>query len=259
MLENEILNKAEGKPKAMDVDVAEDSLQTREGGDALYPGRKAQLIEVAVFLFLIVPSMSTSFLIGNQSAPGFILAAILSILSDLGLVSLVFFFIWRNREPPRQIGWSGQSLPSEIGWGLVLFLPVMYGANLLEGALHTAGLSAPTKLPSFLVASDPSKLVMAIFLVIVVAIAEETIFRGYLILRLKFVLGRPWAAVLLSSAVFSIGHGYEGMAGVISVFALGVVLGVIYLWRKSLIAPMMIHFLIDFSSIVLAGWMKATS
>jgi membrane protease YdiL (CAAX protease family) len=51
-----------------------------------------------------------------------------------------------------------------------------------------------------------------------VAVAEETIFRGYLILRFRAVTGRTSAAVLLSSIVFSLGHGYEGMAGVISFF-----------------------------------------
>ena len=39
----------------------------------------------------------------------------------------------------------------------------------------------------------------------------------------------------------------------ISVFCLGVVFAVVYLWRKSLVAPMIIHFLIDFSSIVMVA------
>ena len=64
-------------------------------------------------------------------------------------------------------------------------------------------------------------MLLAFILVTVVAVAEETIFRGYLILRFRAVTGRTSAAVLLSSIVFSLGHGYEGMAGVISVFSLG--------------------------------------
>jgi membrane protease YdiL (CAAX protease family) len=87
--------------------------------------------------------------------------------------------------------------------------------------------------------------------VTVVAVAEETIFRGYLILRFKAVTGRTGAAALLSSIVFSLGHGYEGMAGVISGFSIGVVLALVYLWRKSLVAPIVIHFLTDFATIIL--------
>jgi membrane protease YdiL (CAAX protease family) len=241
----------------MNGDPAEITLSSEHGIRSDQPSRKVQVIEVAVFLFLIVPSMSTSFLIGNysgdHSGTGFMTVAILSILNDLGMVSLVFYFVWRNKETLRRIGWTLQSLPKEAGWGLVLFFPIFYSANWLESALHSAGLSAPSKLPSFLVATGHFRMVLAVILVIVVAIVEETVFRGYLILRLKTVTRRPWAAVLLSSVVFSIGHGYEGMAGVISVFCLGVVFAVIYLWRKSLIAPIIIHFLIDFSSIVLVS------
>jgi membrane protease YdiL (CAAX protease family) len=72
-----------------------------------------------------------------------------------------------------------------------------------------------------------------------------------LILRFKAVTDRGVAAALLSSIVFSLGHGYEGMAGVISVFSIGVVLALVYLWRKSLVAPIVIHFLTDFATIIL--------
>ena len=238
-------------------DSTENKLSCRNGATCGQPSRKVQVIEVAVFLFLIVPAMSTSFLIGtnsgHQPGTGFMSVAILSILNDLGMVSLVLYFVWRNRETLRRIGWTLQNLAGEVGWGLVLFFPIFYSANRLESALHSAGLSAPSKLPSFLVATGHFRLVLAVILVIVVAIVEETIFRGYLILRLKTATRRSWAAVLLSSVVFSIGHGYEGMAGVISVFCLGVVFAVVYLWRKSLVAPMIIHFLIDFSSIVMVA------
>jgi CAAX protease family protein len=244
-------------------DSAESKMPSHHAAGSDLPGRKVEVIEVAVFLFLIVPSMATSFLIGNHSGndseAGFMTVAILSILNDLGMVSLVFYFIWRNKETLNRIGWSLQTLPKEVGWGLVLFFPIVYSANWLESALHSAGLSAPSKLPSFLVATGHFRLVLAVILVGVVAIVEETIFRGYLILRLKTATGRPWVAVLMSSAVFSIGHGYEGIAGVISVFGLGVVFAVVYLWRKSLIAPMIIHFLIDFSSIVMAVLLKANA
>jgi uncharacterized protein len=224
------------------------------GGDP--PGRGVQSIELAVFLLLILPAMSTSFLISGQTDIDFTTAAILSILSDLGQGSLVLYFIWRNGEPLQRIGWTLNSPSKEILWGLVLFPPVMYGANGLVSFLHHLGLSAPTQLPTFLVTSGKAHVALAVILVTVVAIVEETVFRGYLILRLKTATGRLWPAVLLSAAVFSIGHGYEGMAGVISVFFLGVVLAVVYLWRRSLIATMTIHFLIDFSSIVLAALWK---
>lgn len=60
------------------------------------------------------------------------------------------------------------------------------------------------------------------------------------------------AAVLLSAVVFSIGHGYEGTAGVITVLLTGVALALVYVWRRSLVAPMVIHFLVNLNALVVA-------
>jgi hypothetical protein len=68
---------------------------------------------------------------------------------------------------------------------------------------------------------------------------------------LNAVTGSPLAAALLSAAIFSLGHGYEGSAGVITVGVMGLVFGFVYLWRQSLVAPIVMHFLQDFIGIVL--------
>jgi hypothetical protein len=60
------------------------------------PGRKEQCVELLVFLFLIVPSMVLSFFAVKQGSLGFVLVAVATICRDLGLVSLILFFMWRN-------------------------------------------------------------------------------------------------------------------------------------------------------------------
>jgi membrane protease YdiL (CAAX protease family) len=125
--------------------------------------------------------------------------------------------------------------------------------GLLERSLHRIGLSQPsTPLPRFLSAHGLAEVVLATVLVTVVAISEETIFRGYLILRLSAVTHSTVAAVLLSSVIFSLGHGYEGSAGAVSVGVMGFVFAVVYLWRGSLLAPMVMHFLQDFVGMAVA-------
>jgi uncharacterized protein len=220
------------------------------------PNRKIQLIEVAVFLSLILPSLVLSFLTAKQTDLRFLEVAIGSILNNLALLSLVLYFMWRNREPVERIGWNFDHLPQEVAWGLILFVPAVFGGNLLKDLLQQAGFSAPLRMPSFLVMSGPFMVIVGFIIVTVVAVVEETIFRGYLMLRLTAVTGRTSAAVLLSSLVFSLGHGYEGTAGTISVFVLGVIFALIYLWRKSLAAPVVMHFLIDFTSIVLPALLQ---
>ena len=148
--------------------------------------------------------------------------------------------IWKN-------GWV------EVFWWLVLFLPFTFSANLLDGFLKHSGLYGPSGTPSFLAARGTDEIALGIALVIIVALVEETIFRGYLMLRFRGAHLGPLAAAVLSSIIFSLGHGYEGTAGVITVFYMGLVFALIYLWRGSLVAPVIMHFLQDFTGVVIPG------
>jgi len=214
--------------------------------------KKEQLLEVSVFLFLIVPSMVLSFFVVKQGTLSFVLVAFATILRDIALVSLIFFFVWRNGEPLIRLGWTLKKGRKEIALGIGLFIPFFFATALLDKVLVSAGLSTlKTPLPSFLTARDTAQLLLSLVLVIIVALAEETIFRGYLILRFKAITSSPTAAALLSAVIFSLGHGYEGSAGVITVGIMGFFFAIIYMWRQSLVAPIMMHFLQDFIGVVL--------
>jgi len=215
--------------------------------------RREQTWEVLVFLSLIMPSMALSFLAIRQGTLGFTVSATAIILRDLSLVALIAFFLWRNGEPASRIGWTmPRKLGTDILLGALLFVFVLVSSSFVELAAKAAGLSSPsTSLPGFLSAKGQGQLVLASVLVAAVAVTEGTIFRGYLILRLNVVTGSSGSAVVLSSLIFSVGHGYEGTAGVATVAYMGLVFALVYLWRKSLVAPIVMHFLQDFAGIVM--------
>jgi membrane protease YdiL (CAAX protease family) len=214
--------------------------------------RREQIIEVLVFLSLIVPSMALSFFAVKQGSIGFTLTAVATILRDAALVSLVLFFLWRNGESIKAIGWKLKGGWSDILLGILVFPVMFFGAVWLERLLVSIGFTVPsTPTPSLQPKMDVTHLILAVVLVVVVAIAEETIFRGYIILRFRALTGGMGWAALLSAVVFSLGHGYEGTAGVVTVGAMGLVFALTYMWRKSLVMPMTMHFLQDFMSIVL--------
>ncbi|MBU3887873.1 CPBP family intramembrane glutamic endopeptidase [Methylosinus sp. KRF6] len=216
------------------------------------PSRRVLTSEVAVFLLLIVPSLVLSLFVIRQGQLSFVLAATATIFRDVGLVCLILYFLWRNGEPVDRLGWTRRHMVRELAIGIVCFAPVFLGAALLERALVRVGLSAPTTpLPSFLNDKGAAEALLATLLVTVVALAEETIFRGYLLLRFQGILRSTTASVLLSSAVFALGHGYEGSAGVVTVGTMGALFALVYLWRRSLVAPVVMHFLQDFLTIVL--------
>ncbi len=213
--------------------------------------RRSQLIEVLVFLFLIVPSMVLSYFVQQGESATFPFIAITTIVRDLALVCLILFLLWHNGEHDQRIGWTFQHGWSEIFLGLLLFFPVLLLAGLLERALRTLGFTSPTAPPTYLQPQGLWQLLLGVVLVVVVALAEETIFRGYLLLRLHAITGNLAFAVLLSTAIFALGHGYEGSGGVITVGFIGLMYTLIYVWRGSLVAPITMHFLQDFLGIVL--------
>ncbi len=221
------------------------------------PSVGLQVVEAAVFLFLIIPSLAFSFFAVGQGS-GFVLTAIATILRDLALVGLILLFLWRNRETTRAILWTSRHLGREILLGLVFFVPVSFGASLLDGLLRSTGLpSPPSSLPAGLLPTGPMQTVLAALLLCVVAFSEETIFRGYLLLRFRAITRSPGLAVLLSTLVFCLGHGYEGAVGIVTVAVLGGTYAIIALWRGSLVAPMVMHLLQDLLVIVILpalGW-----
>lgn len=212
---------------------------------------KEKATELFVFLFLIVPSMILSlFLTQGGGTANFKILAISTIIRDLGLLFLTLYFIWRNGESLNSIGWNFKRPGDEIILGAFLFFPVSIVISILQTILQNYGIHIPEHASGMFQRSGTFDLVLAIIMVIVVAIVEETVFRGYLILRLRQITSNIIASVILSTGVFAMGHGYEGTAGIILVFILGVIFAIIYMWRKSLLAPMTMHFLQDFLGLV---------
>lgn len=217
--------------------------------------RRQVTAETGVFLLLIVPSMGFSLLTGSrEGGVPFPLLAGATILRDVGLVALILLLLSRARQPVTAVGWVRRGVWLEALLGVALFAVVLIGSQLLAAALHALGLSRTRPgSTGLLPSSHAGDLLLAVLLVIVVAVAEETIYRGYLILRFKGALrSRTWA-VALSTLVFAAGHGYEGGAGVVTVGVIGLFFALVYEWRGSLVAPVVMHFCLDFFAIVLGA------
>lgn len=213
---------------------------------------KQRLYEVLVFLLLIVPSMVISLFVVSQGSVGFDLTAVSVIVHDIALVSLVLFFLWHNGESFSLLGWVCKNAWKEIGVGIGLFVPLFFGAAFLDRVLQTMGFSAPQKAaPLFSPIGGWVQILLAFVMVVIVAISEESIFRGYLILRFRGLKLSNLSAAILSAVIFSFGHGYEGASGMVTVGILGFAFALVYIWRKSLVAPITMHFLQDFMGVVL--------
>jgi membrane protease YdiL (CAAX protease family) len=82
-------------------------------------------------------------------------------------------------------------------------------------------------------------------------ICEELLFRGYLLAYMSGYLGII-PGVLISSAVFGLGHVYQGPRGVLKTGGVGLILAGLYLLTGSLWAPILLHAVTDVTSGFLA-------
>ncbi len=80
---------------------------------------------------------------------------------------------------------------------------------------------------------------------ITAGVAEELVFRGYLILVLEIVTGSIWFAAILSSMLFGILHGYQGTSGIARTGILGFFLALPLVMTGSILPAMIAHSLIN--------------
>lgn len=76
------------------------------------------------------------------------------------------------------------------------------------------------------------------------AICEELLFRGFLFWLLTPVIG-VWGALLASSALFGLGHAYQGTSGIIRTTFIGLALGTGYALTHSLWWLMVMHVIVN--------------
>ena len=93
--------------------------------------------------------------------------------------------------------------------------------------------------------------VRAVIAPITVAVAEESLFRGYLIPKLQAHLGRVGAVIVSAllaatqSFALNIGDTEAMLAGFVSAFVISLALGGLYLWQKRIAPLILVHWFFE--------------
>ena len=96
------------------------------------------------------------------------------------------------------------------------------------------------------------------FIAIRAAVVEETAFRGYGFERITNLTGNKWLAALVTFALFSVAHYQGGGLALLLVAAWGgLVLTLLYLWRRNLWTTMLAHWLTDAVGLLLIPTLAA--
>lgn len=213
--------------------------------------RRYRLFETGVFLLVLGSWMGFATVGARPEELHFSVVAGAIVFRNLALTALALYLVWRNGEGIGALGWIRHGAGREALIGLALFVPMTLGVSVVAALLHGWGFAEPVAPPSYLFPRSGVDQALALVLLTVVAISEETVFRGYLLRRFAQVMGSRSLAVVLTSALFALGHAYEGALGAIATGVIGVVLALVYLWRGSLVAPMTMHFIQDFIGLLI--------
>jgi membrane protease YdiL (CAAX protease family) len=159
------------------------------------------------------------------------------------------------------IGMTTHHLGLEIGIGLLCAVLVFAGLFVGSAVLvqfrpemmnqsNEAREAIRTTLP-------PLSFRMTLLTVAFVALWEETIFRGFLLTRLYAILRRWWLVVPLGAVLFALPHCYQGALAMTIVGCLGLFMGIVFLWTRSLVPVMVLHAIFDFVMFMLLQHMPA--
>ena len=92
----------------------------------------------------------------------------------------------------------------------------------------------------------PAERRMFVGVALTAGVAEEVVFRGFLLVYLTDVLTVPLgAAMVVSAALFGLAHSYQGAVGVLLTGLAGYWLAGLYVLTGSLLLPAVVHALVD--------------
>lgn len=146
-----------------------------------------------------------------------------------------------------------------------LSVPVLLGAagltTLVGLGIMAAGraLRVPeSALVDYLIPRSTPEKIAFTGLSVSAGIAEELVFRSFLITVLALASGSMVVAVAVSVAAFAVSHAYQGVVGVLRVAALGLVLTAPFLLTGSIFPSMIAHAVLDLlAGLVLADWLQS--
>jgi membrane protease YdiL (CAAX protease family) len=222
----------------------------------LLPGRaRRQAIALLVLFYTCVYGSAVLVPFTPPSLPVPILSSFL-----LGAIMLlaVWVFVRRDTSWRGSLALGRQRVGSALAWSALGFVAT-YAANIGVSLGYLVGSgdieAQAARRVRWLAGLGDVPLASILPLAAFVAFWEETVFRGFLLGRLRASMAvtdgggapcrRDALAVVVAALCFGAGHGYQGMLGIVQTTSAGLVLGTVAVWRQSLWPCIGAHLAID--------------
>jgi len=161
---------------------------------------------------------------------------IMSFFSILGTLLVIWFFMkFLDKEPFVKVGFGTKNRLNDFLLGIIIGALIMSGAYLLLLMLGEIFFQKMN--------FDFKEIIFSTLLFTIVAVEEEVLFRGY-ILKNLMVSYNKYVALLVSSILFSLIHGFNpniDLLGFTNIFLAGILLGISYIHTKNLWFPIALH------------------
>jgi membrane protease YdiL (CAAX protease family) len=167
----------------------------------------------------------------------------LTLCDTVFLIGLIVLFLRAHGENPREVFFNGRPFAPEARAGIPLIfvafaitLIVLLTVRTLAPSLHTVEHNPMQDLMK-----TPAKALMFAGLVVVAGGIREELQRAFLLRRFERSLGGASVGIVVTSLAFGAGHLVQGVDAVIATALLGAFWGIVYLRRRSVVAPMVSH------------------
>jgi membrane protease YdiL (CAAX protease family) len=211
---------------------------------------------LAVFEVLACSSLPTQFLIagllvalgvparatGDQLSLTFVVA--LSLIDSVVLIALMAVLTHAHGDSAWLLWRGNRPVTGELILGVLLMPVALFVVAILLGSIraYAPDLHDVVENPLEALASGgPAGAVLFGVVAIVAGGIREELQRAFLLRRFERHLGGATAGVVVLSTAFGLGHRLQGWDAVIATGALGAFWAVVYLRRRSSIAPIVSH------------------
>jgi membrane protease YdiL (CAAX protease family) len=195
---------------------------------------------------LLLVTIMTAFGMRLTTADGHwspVFVSTLSLIDTALVVALILLFITAHGERPRDVLLGNRPVIVEAVVGVAL-LPIVFLVAVIMLALLITFAPQLHNVPRNPIEDMIQNRRDAIMFGIVAMIAggvREEIQRGFVLHRFTHYLGGGAFGVIVYSALFGLGHVDQGWDATVAVATLGAIWGIVYLARKSVVAPMVSH------------------
>ena len=174
-------------------------------------------------------------------SPAFVFT--LSLLDAAVVIGLVFFFLRAHRESAHDVLLGRRSSLREAALGIAILPGVFFFVLLVYAAILTFAPqlhNVPRNPLEDMLRTRSDALIFGVVVMVAGGVREE-VQRGFILHRFGQYLGGAGYGVAIYSVLFGLGHIEQGYDAAIATALLGALWGLLYLARRSIIAPMVSH------------------